>query len=536
MVTPVVPLPAGPGPTAARGSLVVAGWTVVSRATGLLRVVAVGAAFGPTWFANAFQATNQVPNLTYEVMAGPVLALVIVPAVVQGTVAGRPDGAPRLLGGVTGLLLTASGALAVLLVLASPLAARALTVGVDDDDRVRAFRVTVLLLVCVAPQVVLYTLAYLGAAAQQARHRFAVAAAAPAVENLVLTAVVVGTAVAWGTGGEVGSFPTELVVVLGLGSTFAVAVHAAIQVAGAAWAGVPLRPARWRGDALARAVGDRLRRSVRVAALPAAGVFMLIAVAATVPGGVTVFWLAYTLGAVPTALGARAVATAVLPDLARTADGDRRAFAVAWRRALGYSSFVSVPALLLLVVFATPIAAVLAVGEMRSPAVVAQLAACIALIGVSQVFGAAYEMGRQALFARLDLRGARRATDLGLVATLAVGLAALAAPPAARPAVLCLAVIARDATATAVVLRRLRRGIRPERLVDRRRLAVVLLAGAATAPALVAGHLLVDAVPPGGPGAVAVLAAAGVGVVALFVGALRGGLRVAGRHEAVAPW
>src|SRR5712691_2799625 len=51
----------------------VAGWTLVSRVTGLMRVVVAGAILGPTFFANIFQATNTVPNLTYNLMAGTLL-------------------------------------------------------------------------------------------------------------------------------------------------------------------------------------------------------------------------------------------------------------------------------------------------------------------------------------------------------------------------------------------------------------------------------------------------------------------------------
>src|SRR5215475_11344078 len=46
----------------------VAGWTLVSRGTGLLRVIVVGAILGPTFFANIFQATNFIPNITFNVM------------------------------------------------------------------------------------------------------------------------------------------------------------------------------------------------------------------------------------------------------------------------------------------------------------------------------------------------------------------------------------------------------------------------------------------------------------------------------------
>ncbi|MCD2195820.1 hypothetical protein LQ327_20825 [Actinomycetospora endophytica] len=529
---------AGPPPGAARGSVTVAGWTMVSRGTGLLRVVAVGAVFGPTYFANIFQSTNQVPNLIYEVMAGPVLALVVVPAVVRAATTRGAGDHRRLLEGLTGLLLAAAGALAALTVLCSPLAAWALTAGIDDPaERARAFRLAVLLVCCVAPQVPLYAVAYLGAAAQQARHRFALAAAAPAVENLGLIAVVLALLAVRGPGVDVDTATTGLVLVLGLGSTAAVAVHAALQVAGAARAGTTLRP-RWRRhDPEVRAVATRLRGSVRVAALPAAAVFVLLAVAATAPGGVTVFWLAYSIGAVPTALGARAVTTAVLPELSRAAHEDERdAFAAGWRRALGYATFVSVPAAVVLVVLAGPIATVLSTGELRTAEVIAQLTACIAVIGVSQLFGGSYEIGRQALFARLDVRGARLATDAGTVLAVVVGLSALAAPPPARPAVLCLAVVARDATATAVVLERLRRALRPRALLPRPALLVVLGAAVIAVPVALAARAGLAVLPPHGPAAVVALAVAGAVVLAVYALVLRGGLSLVARGPGSPSW
>ena len=55
----------------------------------------------------------------------------------------------------------------------------------------------------VAPQVICYTLAAVGAAVQQARGRFALASAAPALENLGMIATVVVFALWHGTGVEV---------------------------------------------------------------------------------------------------------------------------------------------------------------------------------------------------------------------------------------------------------------------------------------------------------------------------------------------
>ncbi|WP_157647075.1 lipid II flippase MurJ [Actinomycetospora chiangmaiensis] len=515
------------GAGTARSSLTVAGWTTVSRVTGLLRVVAVGAVFGPTWFANVFQSTNQVPNLLYEVMAGPVLALVVVPAVVRARAPGSAADHRHLVDGLTGLLLAAAAGLALAIVVAAPAVAWVLTTGVDDPAVAdRAFRVAVLLLCCVAPQVPLYTLAYLGAAAQQARQRFALAAAAPAVENLGLVAVVLAILVVRGPGMDVGTAPVGAVLALGAGATAAVALHAGLQCWGAARAGTTMRP-RWRRhDPEVGVVVRRLRGSVRVAALPAAGVFVLLAVASTVPGGVPVFWLAYSIGAVPTALGARAVATAVLPGLSRAAhDDDGAAFARGWRQGAGYAAFVGVGAAVVLVALAGPLAAVLAAGELHTREVVASLAVCVAVIGVSQVFGGTYEMGRQALFARLDVRGARFATDVGTVLGTAVGVAALAAAPALRPALLCVAVLVRDAGCTVLVLARLRRTL-PGRALVARPALLALGAGVVVAvPVALAARALLDVVAPGELLAVAALAAAGLVVVGVYAATLRATLR-----------
>ena len=66
----------------ARNSATVAIWTLLSRATGLLRVVVIGAVLGPTYFANCFQSTNVVPNIVFSLIAGPVLTMVVVPGLI----------------------------------------------------------------------------------------------------------------------------------------------------------------------------------------------------------------------------------------------------------------------------------------------------------------------------------------------------------------------------------------------------------------------------------------------------------------------
>src|SRR3954468_23344959 len=118
--------------TTARNSATVAGWTLVSRLTGLLRVVVIGAVLGPTFFANAFQTGYVVPNMVFTMIAGPVLGMVVVPGLVHAVGAGGVERGREVLGQVTGWLLAVSAAVIGLLLILSPAVAWTLTFGITD--------------------------------------------------------------------------------------------------------------------------------------------------------------------------------------------------------------------------------------------------------------------------------------------------------------------------------------------------------------------------------------------------------------------
>jgi len=475
----------------AASSATVAAWTMVSRITGLARVVVIGAVLGPTFLANTFLATNTVPNLTFAAVAGPVLGLVLVPSVVdallkRGAVAGRLH-----MRRMSALLVTAATGVAALLMLAAPALAWVLTLGVPAGQRERAWQVALVLLLLMGPQVVLYTVAALGAAAQQARHRYALAAGASAVENVGLMLTMAVVAVAYGPSDDLGQVSTGLVLVLGLGATLSVALHAAVQVVGAARVGLPIRPARgWRADPEIRRLAGRLRGSVLVTLLPAVAYFALLAVVATVPGGVVVLTMAHTVYTVSTAVGARAVTTAVLPGMsAAVSAGDRARYAASWRQALAYAVTAALPILCLLVLFAGPVANTLAVGELRDDALIASLTVCIAILGVSQLVAGVHEVGREARFVDLDVRGPQLAGWAALAVTVGGGVLTLLLPAGLpRLAAVCVVVLLADLVGAAVLVRLVHRAIRPEPVADGRRLAVTALAAAAMLPLLVAGR------------------------------------------------
>ena len=139
-----------------RNGAQIALWTIVSRLTGLLRVVAIAAVLGPTYFGNIYQATNTIPNIAFEMLIGPLFVSLLVPTIVNRTDSGDGDVAARILRGFLGLTLTLFGIVAILLVLAGQLLVTALTVGVTDTSISNAQRAVALpLLALFMPQLLL---------------------------------------------------------------------------------------------------------------------------------------------------------------------------------------------------------------------------------------------------------------------------------------------------------------------------------------------------------------------------------------------
>ncbi len=59
----------------ARSTAMMTVLTLVSRATGLVRIVLVGAVVGTTFLGNTYQSTNTIPNVVFELMAAGLPAI-----------------------------------------------------------------------------------------------------------------------------------------------------------------------------------------------------------------------------------------------------------------------------------------------------------------------------------------------------------------------------------------------------------------------------------------------------------------------------
>jgi putative peptidoglycan lipid II flippase len=220
---------------AAGDSITVAGWTLVSRVTGVVKIAVIGAVLGATFFGNAYQFTNSIPNLIYfGFLAGSLFSSLLVPALVQHIDAGDRRSSERVVGGFLGLTLVALLAVVPLAVFIGPLVLRFATVGgasasvgdVEED-------VARWLILMFVPQVFLYGIVGAATSAMNARRRFALATAAPALENIGTIAVLCACAVIFGTNMSIGEVPPAELLLLG-SATGAVALHAAAQ-----WWGQP---------------------------------------------------------------------------------------------------------------------------------------------------------------------------------------------------------------------------------------------------------------------------------------------------------
>ncbi len=349
------------GPTAQ----VTAG-NVASRATGLLRVLAIGGALGTTFLGNVYQTANLVSNLLFELLAAGMLSSVLVPPFVALLDADRRDDAERLAGALLGVTLAAMAAVTCAGLLARPWIMRALTVAVPDAAvRREEIRLGSFLLVFFVPQVLLYAVGAITTAVLHSARRFAAAALAPVANNV---AVIATMGLFWamthdgGAGLDLSLGPK---LVLAVGTTLGVLAMTAVPVLAARRAGFHLRP-RWdpRHPGL-RAIG---RAGVWGGAALAASQVLLattLVLANRVEGGVVAYQIAFTMFLLPHALLAHPVLTTLYPRLAADAVERRwAAFAAALGKGARTIVFTTAAAAALLAVLGEPALRLVRVGAL----------------------------------------------------------------------------------------------------------------------------------------------------------------------------
>jgi putative peptidoglycan lipid II flippase len=351
------------GPEGAVGdSLSVAIWTIVSRFTGMLRGIAIAAVLGATFFANTYQFTNSLPNtIFYGLLGGALFSSLLVPALVQHIDSGDRRAVARTAGGLLGVAMLGMLPIIPVAALLTPELLR-LGSGASNAAAHGQAHIGALLVLLLLPQVPLYAVIGTATAVMNAHRRFALAAAAPALENVGTIAVLATVAVLYPREVTSHGVPASLVILLGAGTTGAVLLHAAAQWWGAWRVGVVLLPrAGWR-DPEVRGTIRRTLPAMGQAALASLQLALLLLVSDRVPGGVVAMTLALNFCFLAIALGASPVGISLVPRLSRlTEPRQARLFRDTYVRGLVFAAYLIVPAAAAYAVLARPLAA--AVGQ-----------------------------------------------------------------------------------------------------------------------------------------------------------------------------
>lgn len=428
-----------PARTPARAAAAMGVATAVSRAFGFVRVLAVAAVLGTTYLGNAFQSSNSVSNVIFELLAAGALSAVLVPTFVGLLEQGEREGAEEIAGGVLGLALAGLGVVTVVGVAAAPLIARLLTTGVRDPVvAAQQQDLTAYLLRFFIPQVMLYAVGAVAIAVLYARRRFVVTAVAPIGNTVAIVAALAVFSVLRGGAAPSLDLTTAEKITLGLGGTLGVLLFVAVPTWACWHDGFRLCP-RWRPRD--RRVRELLGLS-GWAVLQHAGGGLLLAAALVVgngvAGGVVAFQVAMVFFLAPYAILAQPIHTAILPDLSLdAARGDLDAFGGATRWALDGMAVLVVPVAAGMIALAEPAMRAVAFGRATTSGGVDLLAAGLASLALGLFAYGAFLLLARAYYALGD---SRTPAVVGLAtAVVGVGVMAAAAPfahGAARVAVL----------------------------------------------------------------------------------------------------
>jgi putative peptidoglycan lipid II flippase len=351
----------------ARSSAVVATGTVLSRITGLVRVGFVAWALGAATLSDAYNVSNMIPNIIYELLLGGILTATLVPLFVS-SLDERDDTA---ISAIFSVAIVAITGFTLIVMACSPLIAQLLALGTRDKHALHAAQIHVLIvfILCFLPQMVFYAFTALASALLNAQRRFAAAAFAPVVNNVVV--IVMLTIFALRTSSDRKKWidvrhvrgDSGLLLLLGIGTTLGIVAMAAVLIPALRRTPVHLRRLfAWKHPA----VLEMLRLSGwtfgYVIANEIAQVFVLI-LAGSHSGDQSSYVYAFTFYQVPQGLLAVSIMTVMTPELARRVSandfpGLRRDFDLGLR----YLLVLMLPASVLFACLAQPMISILHIG------------------------------------------------------------------------------------------------------------------------------------------------------------------------------
>ena len=342
------------GPNIVRSSALMALGTAASRLTGFIRLAAMAYALGIGRLTDTYTLANTTPNIVYELLLGGVLSATLVPVFVHHFEEDDDDG-PSAIVTVSVVLLLA---LTVVGIVAAPWILRLYSSSVEGQVGDEQREVGTALLRLFMPQMLFYGLTAMATALLNARRRFTAPALVPALNNLVVTAMLLAIPQLAGHEPTLDDVrdDTTLLWTLGLGTTAGI-----VAMTVALWpfvrrAGIHLR---WVFDLRNAAVREVARLSgwtVGYVVTNQIALLIVLVLANRTGGGVASYTIAFVFFQLPHALVAVSVMSALVPEMSSAARrGVMRDYKRHFSLGIRLISLVVMPAAVGYVVLARPI-------------------------------------------------------------------------------------------------------------------------------------------------------------------------------------
>ena len=387
-------------PSLAGAAFVMMAAFVASRATGLLRDVAVSYQFGTGPEFGAYLAAIRIPDLVFQVTAGGAVASAFIPVFTAYLARGQRDEGWRMVSTLFGITVVVLVPLIAALIALAPELMRLLAPGFRPEYQALAAQLARILMV----MPLLFTLGCFTTSVLNSHQRFFLAGLAPTSYNLGIIAGALVFAPYLGRRGT--EIAPELAIRgLALGAVLGSLLFLLVQVPGLVRVGMRYRPVIDLGQAGVREVGRLMApRAVGLAVVQVNFVVSLY-FASGIPGGPAALNWAWLLTMLPLGIFAMAISSAVFPTLAaQTARSElaemRRTVATALRLIL----FLTIPSSVGLVLLGGPAIRVLFERGLFTPLSTALTLDALRYYAPGLVAMAAVEIVTRAFYALHDTR------------------------------------------------------------------------------------------------------------------------------------
>jgi len=424
-------LPAAPagveGQGVRRATSLMAVGTTLSRATGLLRLFAMGYALGGLRLADSYNLANTIPNIVQDIVLGGILSATFIPVFVHRLTTRPDDEAWDALSAVVSVTMIVISAASVVFLVAVPFIVDATTALNHSTDVAQTRQVAKDLLFLFVPQLTCYGFISLGTALLNARRRFGAPMFTPIANNVVLVAIllVFGTTVRHASLSGVAAHRGQILL-LGLGTTAGVVVQAGLMIPSLRRAGLKLH---WKPDFRHESVRTIVRLSGWTFGLVLtnqAALLVVLALSQKVgSGALSAYTYAYIFFQLPYGIVAVSIMSATAPELtAAWARGDLVAFRRRMGTGLRTMLAVIIPAAAGLLILARPLVA-LVVGHGAGAGHTVLTAQALAMLGIGLPGFCIFLYAIRVLQSVQDLRSAfwLYALENGINIVLAVALA-----------------------------------------------------------------------------------------------------------------